>query len=236
MSTCNGNKTSPKNIEVEDLEKAGEIVTGNGHHPEHSDCKDTSKNGRCNHTEYIPSQIVSFVRTSGVNTVSNGPSGQPTANSRRKDEGITDSTKYRESQSLYDNTGTEKESEDDPVTKKRKVESDDSGVSNVASSTENSENLEKENTIEENASNCTTSESEQMNDQIEDEKRPDQIEDEKRPECNNADTYVPSEYGSFQKSGCVSTTTKSKLSASDKIPTQSTNTPNSKGGISHEDA
>lgn len=229
MRPCNGNKTCPENIEVKQPEKAEkESGAGSGDDPEHFDCKDTSENSKSNHTEYIPSQIVSFVTTSGVNTVSHGTSGQPTASSSRKNESMTDSKKYRESQSLYDTTGKEKESEDHPVAKKRKVESNDS-VRKMDSSPEHSQSLELENTTDENSSHSTTSESAQIIDQIE---------DDKGSECNTPATYVPSEYGSFQKSGCgITTTTKSKLSGSDKIQAQSsTNTPNSKGGISHDDA
>ena len=228
MKPYEGNKTSPENIEENELEKVGdESGAGNGHHPKNIEGKDTSENGKCNHTEYIPSQIVSFVATSGVNTVSNGPSGQPTANSSRKNEGITDSKKYRESQSLYVDSEKEIECEDNHVTKKRKVELDDSDVSKVDSSTNNSQNQKLENTKLENSSNCAAAETAKINDQIE---------DKKCSERNEPGAYIPSEYGSFQKSGSISTTTKSKLSATDKIPAQSTNTPNSKGGISHKDA
>ena len=146
MKPYEGDKTTPENIEGNELEKVGdESGAGIGHHPKNIECKDTSENGKCNHTEYIPSQIVSFVATSGVNTVSNGPSGQPTANSSRKNEGITDSKKYRESQSLYVDSEKEIECEDNHVTKKRKVELDDSDVSKVDSSTNNSQYQKLEN-------------------------------------------------------------------------------------------
>merc|ERR1719511_353474 len=51
----------------------------------------------------------------------------------------------------------------------------------------------------------------------------------------NPNSYLPSEYGSFQNSGGISTFTKSCFSATEKIPSQSTDSSNSKGGIVHED-
>merc|ERR1712051_732024 len=66
------------------------------------------ENGNGEHSQYIPSQIVSFVASSGTNTISHDSSGQPCARSSRGHEGITDSKKYRESQALYE---SEKENE-----------------------------------------------------------------------------------------------------------------------------
>ena len=48
--------------------------------------------------------------------------------------------------------------------------------------------------------------------------------------------YIPSEYGSFPKISCVSTFTKSNVSTKEKIESKSTDTPNSKGGITHQDS
>ena len=79
------------------------------------------ENGNGEHSQYIPSQIVSFVASSGTNTISHDSSGQPCARSSSGHEGITDSKKYRESQALYESE-KEKESEYDPSSKKRKIQ------------------------------------------------------------------------------------------------------------------
>ena len=52
---------------------------------------------------------------------------------------------------------------------------------------------------------------------------------------SNPNSYVPSQYGSFQNSGGVSTNTKSSSSTKEKSPCQSTDSSSAKGGIVHED-
>lgn len=169
------------------------------------------------HTEYIPSQIVTFVATSGINTVSNDRSGQQSAGGTEISEGIIDSKKYRVSQALYDATN-EKGNETDLASKKRKTES------TVTDHGESSNSI-GENNSQKNKNNSMPSGDDQESGDI------GQNNLEKLPD--NSKGYIPSEYGSC--GGCVSTTTKSNASSTKKIETQSTNTPNSKGGISHED-
>ena len=175
-------------------------------------------------SEYIPNQIVSFVATSGVNTVSSGPSGQPSACGTGTDQGLMDSKKYRESQALYDSP-KEKGSESDPSPKRRKTHSESAMADISKSDNEMQSKVQKpDNKKTENLSPCDSQECEE-------------IIDSKNSDIrlrSTSETYVPSEYGSFQKSGCISTFTKSNVSATEKV-TQSTSTPNSKGGISHED-
>ena len=182
------------------------------------------ENGNGEHSQYIPSQIVSFVASSGTNTISHDSSGQPCARSSSGHEGITDSKKYRESQALYESE-KEKESEYDPSSKKRKIQKNESVVDSETISSQESREKDDDTKIMEEISTSSESSS------IENEDKQDKIND--RCSHDSAHTYIPSQYGSCGQSGSVSTFTKSKISA-EKSLTSSTDTPSTKGGISHD--
>jgi hypothetical protein len=186
--------------------------------------EDSSENGNGEHSQYIPSQIVSFVASSGTNTISHDSSGQPCARSSSGHEGITDSKKYRESQALYESE-KEKESEYDPSSKKRKIQKNESVVDSETISSQESREKDDDIKIMEEISTSRESSS------IENEAKQDKLND--ISSHDSAHAYIPSEYGSCGQSGSVSTFTKSKISA-EKSLTSSTDTPSTKGGISHD--
>ena len=204
------------------LEKSGQNGNSNGQqsHNLSQDRFKESQNVQLKDIEYIPNQIVSMIATSGVNTISNDRSGQCSSKSVRENEGITDSKAYRKSKALNETATNEKDNE--PASKKRKSDSND--VSDTKTETPpNDEKCESANNQEEivaeicdSISNDGTSENKSVSDV-------------------NPNSYMPSEYGSFQSSSGVSTFTKSRSSATEKIPTQSTDSSNVKGGIVHED-
>ena len=186
-----------------------------------------SNGGKCEignggHSQYIPSQIES-IAVSGTNTISNDSSGQPCARSSSGHEGITDSKKYRESQALYESE-KEKESENDPSSKKRKIQQNESVVDSESISQESREKDDDTKITEEIS---TSSESSSIGNEEKQHKLND------RCSHDSANTYIPSQYGSCGQSGSVSTFTKSKISA-EKSLTCSTDTPKTKGGISHD--
>ena len=185
--------------------------------------------GKCeidngDHSQYIPSQIVSFVASSGTNTISNDSSGQPCSRSGSGHEGITDSKKYRESQALYESE-KEKESEYDPSSKKRKIQKNESVVDSETISSQEFREKDDDTKIMEEISTSSEPSS------IENEDKQDKLND--SYSHDSAHTYIPSQYGSCGQSGSVSTFTKSKISA-EKSLTSSTDTPSTKGGISHD--
>ena len=182
------------------------------------------ENGNGEHSQYIPSQIVSFVASSGTNTISHDSSGQPCARSSSGHEGITDSKKYRESQALYESE-KEKESEYDPSSKKRKIQKNESVVDSETISSQESREKDDDAKIMDEISTSSESSS------IENEAKQDKLND--ISSHDSAHAYIPSEYGSCGQSGSVSTFTKSKISA-EKSLTSSTDTPSTKGGISHD--
>ena len=207
--------------ESDRLSKNGVNRNGNGQqtHNSSEDRFQESSSDQLKDTEYIPNQIVSMTATSGVNTVSNDRSGQCSSQNVRDNEGITDSKTYRQSQALYE-TDTKDENKDEPASKKGKSDSDD--ISHIETETHPyPEKFISTNNQEEHAENC---ESIISNDNI-------------NKSVSNAspNSYIPSEYGSFQHSGGISTFTKSCSSAKGKTPTQSTDSSNVKGGIVHED-
>lgn len=182
--------------------------------------------GKCeidngDHSQYIPSQIVSFVASSGTNTISNDSSGQPCSRSGSGHEGITDSKKYRESQALYDSE-KDKESDYDPSSKKRKVQKNESVVDSETISSQEFRQKDDDNKEISTSSEPSSIENEDKQDKLND-----------RCSHDSAHTYIPSQYGSCGQSGSVSTFTKSKISA-EKSLTSSTDTPSTKGGISHD--
>ena len=222
MSNCDGKElvskinTEPKKL----VQENGENGNKNGCHKE-KDCQNTSKDDTFKQTEYIPSEIVSFVPSSGTNTVSNGPSGQPCTLSSEANKGTTDSKKYHDSKALYD-AAKDNESEGDSMPKKRKIDKE-----HIEANLSDSISITNENT-DLVSGKSKSSDKARSEEEMEEEK------------CgvsgsDKSELYIPSEYGSFQATGCVSTFTKSKTSGTEKNLTQSTNTPNSKGGISHED-
>ena len=211
-----GNQLMPESMqESNDHEKSMKNGCGNGDHanaPSENQLKE-SQNGETKHTEYIPSQI-STIATSGINTVSNDRSGQCSSQSVRKNEGMTDSKTYQESKAQCE---TEQKEDEAPESKKRKI--DDESVS--------SSKLEPLSTVEKCESTNSHDETESHNDSGSKEK--------KTANESNPNSYVPSEYGSFQNSGGVSTNTKSSSSTKEKNPCQSTDSSSAKGGIVHDD-
>ena len=179
--------------------------------------------GNGEHSQYIPSQIES-IAVSGTNTISNDSSGQPCARSSSGHEGITDSKKYRELQALYESE-KEKEFEYEPSSKKSKIQQNESVVDSETNSSQKSREKDDNTKITEEMSSSGESSS------IENENKQDKLNDRCSNDCGN--TYIPSQYGSCGQSGSVSTFTKSKISA-EKSLTSSTDTPRTKGGISHD--
>ena len=178
-----------------------------------------SQDGKSKHTEYIPSQV-SSIATSGINTVSNDRSGQCSTQSVRKNEGITDSKTYHESKAMY-KTDLKEEEDSEPINKKRKVDADESSS--------------KENEEASTSIICDSTSSQDITlAKLSSDCKGDNAEKQSVSEVN-PNSYLPSEYGSFQNSGGISTFTKSCFSATEKIPSQSTDSSNSKGGIVHED-
>ena len=211
-----GNQLMPESMqESNDHEKSMKNGCGNGDHANASTENQLkeSQNGETKHTEYIPNQI-STIATSGINTVSNDRSGQCSSQSVRKNEGMTDSKTYQESKAQCENE--HKEDDEAPESKKRKL---DESVS--------SSKIESSSTAEKCESTNSHDETESHNDSGSKEK--------KTANESNPNSYVPSEYGSFQNSGGVSTNTKSSSSTKEKNPCQSTDSSSAKGGIVHED-
>ena len=210
-----GNQLMPESMqESNDHEKSMKNGCGNGDHanaPSENQLKE-SQNGKTKHTEYIPSQI-STIATSGVNTVSNDRSGQCSSQSVRKNEGMTDSKTYQESKAQCENEN--KEEDEAPESKKRKL---DESVSSSKIEISTEEKFEGTNSHDETESHTDSG-----------------SKDKKSANESNPNSYVPSQYGSFQNSGGVSTNTKSSSSTKEKSPCQSTDSSSAKGGIVHED-
>ena len=209
--------------ESDRLSKNGVNRNGNGQqtHDLSEDRFQESSNNQLKDTEYIPNQIVSMTATSGVNTVSHDRSGQCSSQSVRENEGITDSKTYRKSQALYE-TETKEENKDEPASKKRKSDSDDVSHTETETHTDPEKCISTNIQEEHAAENCESI-------------IPNDNNISKSVSDASPNSYIPSEYGSFQHSGGISTFTKSCSSAKEKIPTQSTDSSNVKGGIVHED-
>ena len=181
---------------------------------------------QCKNTEYIPSEVGNSVYTSGVNTVSKGPSGQISSCSSKNTQEMMDSKKYKEFQALYE-LSKRKTNECESSSPKRRKAKSESALSEQRETTTESKEDEKGDGDRKNENATAESSVNYGNDND-------------RPTTKQvnatAEDYIPSEYGSFPKISCVSTFTKSSVSTTEKIESKSTDTPNSKGGITHQDS
>ena len=177
-------------------------------------------------TEYIPSQVGNSVYTSGVNTVSKGLSGQISSCSSKNTQEMMDSKKYKEFKELYE-LSKRKTNECESSSPKRRKAKSESALSEqgeaIIESNENEKgdcNRKTENVTVESSLNYGNDNDRTTTKQVN----------------ATAKDYIPSEYGSFPKISCISTFTKSSVSTTEKIESKSTDTPNSKGGITHQDS
>ena len=177
-------------------------------------------------TEYIPSQIGNSVYTSGVNTVSKGLSGQISSCSSKNTQEMMDSKKYKEFKELYELSKRKTNECESSSPKRRKAKSESALSGEGETITESNENEKgdddrnNENVTAESSVNYGNDNNRTTTKQVN----------------ATAEDYIPSEYGSFPKISCISTFTKSSVSTTEKIESKSTDTPNSKGGITHQDS